>query len=147
MDRNGEPAELDELVDLVHAVATSDLWKRAGRAARTGQMLVEAPLSVALPRDEFVTLMSRAGAPPESIVDPAPVEVIEGVVDLAFRDEAGWTLVDYKSDVAGSRIEVWRRTRYRAQVGLYAALWEQITGEEVVERVLLYTATGEVEKW
>jgi ATP-dependent helicase/nuclease subunit A len=145
--RNGEPAELDELVDLVHAVATSDLWRRAGRAARSGQMLVEAPLSAALPRDEFVTLMTRAGAPPEALADPAPVEVIEGVVDLAFRDEAGWTLVDYKSDVAGSKIEVWRRTRYRAQVGLYAALWERITGEEVVSRVLLYTATGEVEKW
>jgi ATP-dependent exoDNAse (exonuclease V) beta subunit len=91
--------------------------------------------------------MTRAGAPPESFADPAPFEIVEGIIDLAFRDDLGWTLVDYKSDVAGRRIEQWRRARYRAQVGLYAQLWTRITGEQVTERALLYTATGEVEKW
>jgi hypothetical protein len=32
--------------------------------------------------------------------------------------------------------------RYRAQLGLYAAAWERLTGEQVKQRSLLFTATG-----
>lgn len=147
LDPDGTPVELEELVELVHAVATSDLWKRAGRAARNGHLLVETPFALALPSSAFTDFMRRAGAPAKALEDPAPIEVIEGVIDLAFRADDAWVLADYKSDAAGHGIEAWRRARYRAQLGLYAAAWEHITGEEVRERVLFYTATGETESW
>jgi ATP-dependent exoDNAse (exonuclease V) beta subunit len=41
----------------------------------------------------------------------------EGVVDLAFRNAEGWTVVDFKTDAELSR----REATYRRQVGLYAA--------------------------
>jgi ATP-dependent helicase/nuclease subunit A len=142
---DGSPDELDELTGLVQAVVTSDLWKRASRAARAGRLLVEAPFALPVPADAFVSMMTRAGAPVPDTV--APVEIIEGVIDLAFRDEDGWTLVDYKSDAAGRGIEPWRRERYRAQLGLYAAAWERLTGQEIAARILLFTATGDMERW
>lgn len=145
VDSDGSPSELGELYDTVQAVVTSDLWKRASRAARAGHLLVEAPFALPLGADEFAQLMARAGEPDAHA--EAPLEVIEGIIDLAFRDGEGWTLVDYKSDAAGTGIEPWRRERYRKQLGLYAAAWERLTGEEVSARILLFTATGEIDAW
>ena len=61
--------------------------------------------------------------------------MVEGVVDLAFRDEAesiAWTVVDYKTDfeIAG------RLEEYRKQVGLYAFAISRATGTKT-EAVLL----------
>lgn len=61
--------------------------------------------------------------------------LVEGVVDLAFRDPAGgatWTIVDYKTDFEiGGRLE-----EYRKQVGLYALAVSRATGS-VTQGVLL----------
>jgi ATP-dependent helicase/nuclease subunit A len=75
------------------------------------------------------------------------LEIVDGVIDLVFRDEDGWVVVDYKSDVAGSAIDPRLMERYRAQVGLYGAAWERLTGEPVAERAILFTATGELLTW
>ncbi len=52
-------------------------------------------------------------------------DLIEGVVDLAFREEGGWTVVDFKTDaeIAG------RMARYETQVLLYVEAIRAATGE------------------
>ncbi len=141
----GEPDELDELLAMVRAVRASPLWKRA-RAAETLQ--VEASFALSLTAVEYASLASDIGTAGAKEDAEAPArEIIEGVLDLAFREAGGWTIVDYKSDAAGSRIDEARRAKYRAQVDLYAAAWERITGEPVRERVLLFTADGRTESW
>ena len=61
--------------------------------------------------------------------------LVEGVVDLAFRDRPGapWTVVDFKTDV---RVDI-RQEEYQRQVALYAEALGQATGSEA-EGVLLY---------
>jgi ATP-dependent exoDNAse (exonuclease V) beta subunit len=49
----------------------------------------------------------------------------EGVVDLAFREENRWMVVDFKTD---RELEP-RRREYEAQVGLYVEAVAQATGE------------------
>ncbi len=51
--------------------------------------------------------------------------LVEGVVDLAFEEPDGWTIVDYKTDreLAASGEE-----RYRRQVAFYASAVGQATG-------------------
>jgi ATP-dependent exoDNAse (exonuclease V) beta subunit len=50
--------------------------------------------------------------------------LIECVADLAFLDETGWTVVDFKTDAEpGPRLE-----RYRHQVALYARGIDEATG-------------------
>lgn len=43
-------------------------------------------------------------------------QLVEGVVDLAFKESAGWTVIDFKTDVELDS----NREHYEAQVGLYA---------------------------
>ena len=48
--------------------------------------------------------------------------LLEGVVDLAFRDSSGWTVVDFKTDA-----EPASQPRYAAQLRLYCAAITAVT--------------------
>ena len=73
------------------------------------------------------------------LVTVEPTLVSEGYVDLAFREPAGWVLVDYKSDLAPSVETI---AGYEQQVRAYVRMFRQ-TGEPVAEACLLFTASGE----
>lgn len=65
---------------------------------------------------------------------------MEGVIDLAFREEGGWVLVDWKTDeVADPAILAARREAYERR-RLYAEAWQALTGEPVVETTLEFVA-------
>lgn len=97
-------------------------------------------------------------APPaaEDLVDAGPPTVdpalggdtvLEGVVDLAFRETGGWVIADYKTDVGDDPAFSGRVEQYRRQVDLYADAWSRLTGEPVKERILFYTAQGRMDSW
>jgi ATP-dependent helicase/nuclease subunit A len=73
--------------------------------------------------------------------------VLEGVIDLAFREQGGWVIADYKTDVGTDPEFPGRLEAYRRQVDLYAEAWARLTGEPVKERVLYFTSQGRVEAW
>jgi ATP-dependent exoDNAse (exonuclease V) beta subunit len=73
--------------------------------------------------------------------------ILEGVVDLAFREKGGWVIADYKTDVGTDPDFPAREEAYRRQVELYAEAWARLTGEPVKERVLFFVAQGRVEVW
>ena len=73
--------------------------------------------------------------------------MLEGVIDLVFRENGHWVVADYKTDSGEDPEFEGRVRRYRAQVDLYAECWERVTGEVVGERVLVFTAQGRVEGW
>ena len=123
--RGGDPTELITLLTTVECVRASDLWSRAGRASRR---LSEIPFALAL----------------EGEADP-PMW-LEGVVDLAFREPAGWVLVDYKTDRGDDPQFDTRRLAYHEQLRRYGAAWERLTGEPVVDRLILWTRDGREER-
>lgn len=126
LDTKGEPAELPELLALVEGISRSEVWKRA---MRSGTALVEVPFSM-------------------SEVDEGATTIVDGVIDLAFREKDGWVIVDYKTDaIADPAVWNQRTELYRRQVNLYADYWEQLTGETVVERVLVLTSIEHELKW
>lgn len=127
LDERGAPAELDELMSLVVRVRASELWRRAERAEMRQP---EVPFAVERPAE-------NGGIPC----------LVEGVIDLAFREADGWVVVDYKTDVGDDPDFPRRRRAYRRQVDLYAQCWQQVTGEAVKEKVLLFTTMEEEERW
>ncbi|MFT5434221.1 MAG: ATP-dependent helicase/nuclease subunit A, partial [Myxococcota bacterium] len=124
LSSDGEPSELGALKALVATVSASDVWKRASAAEA---MLVEAPFAAVVARE--------------------PDRLVEGVVDLAFKDGPGWVLVDYKTDVGDDDGFAGRVGAYRTQVDLYAQAWAALTGEPVVEKVLFFTTQDRQERW
>ena len=82
-----------------------------------------------------------------SAADAGPKDVLEGVVDLAFLEDGGWVIVDYKTDVGTDPDFPVRVEAYRRQVDLYAKAWSHLTGDPVRERVLFFTSQSRVESW
>ena len=98
--------EVAAAADVARCVLSHPLLARARAAARRGDCRREAPVSMRT--DDGV--------------------LIEGVVDVAFREDGAWTVVDYKTDrdleEADGAIDVYRR-----QVALYAEMITRATGE------------------
>lgn len=126
VDATGAPTELEALLALVEAVRGSDIW---ARAMASSERHSEIPFAV-----------DRNG-------NRERPRVLEGVIDLVFKDGERWVVADYKTDTGDDPGFVDRMGQYRAQVDLYAECWEQLTGEEVGERVLVFTAQGRTESW
>jgi ATP-dependent helicase/nuclease subunit A len=70
--------------------------------------------------------------------------VLEGYVDLLYRDEDGLVVVDYKTDAWRSNADLDAKVeRYRVQLGAYAKAVTEATGEPVMRTQLLFlTASG-----
>ena len=69
---------------------------------------------------------------------------VQGAIDLAFEEDSGWTIVDYKSDtVAGNLPEL--VAFYKPQIELYRSYWEKLTGRPT-KAGLFFVQTGE-EVW
>jgi ATP-dependent helicase/nuclease subunit A len=145
LDDAGEPAELHEVLAVVAAVLASELWRRAAAAP---ERLVEVPFAVPFTAAEYAAALplpvqADTGAAGEAHGE-APIEVVDGRIDLVFRDAGGWVIVDYKTDAAGPDVAAGLLRQYLTQLMLYAASWERLTAEPVTEAVLLFTASGQV---
>jgi ATP-dependent helicase/nuclease subunit A len=119
----------DAAVELARAVIGSPLWLRALAARRR---FTEVPFALRAPAGE----LGLAGGPDETI--------LQGAIDLAFEEDSGWTIVDYKSDtVAGNLPEL--VAFYKPQIELYRSYWEKLTGRPT-KAGLFFVQTGE-EVW
>ena len=96
------PEEVTAAETLVQSALTHPLLARARDAWRSGRCRRESP----------VTVVEPDGA------------ILEGVLDLAFEDDDGWTVVDFKTqaELTGPL------ARYRRQVGAYASVVARVTG-------------------
>jgi ATP-dependent exoDNAse (exonuclease V) beta subunit len=102
----GAPAaEVEAATAAVTAALAHPLMARARDAWRAGRCRRETPLAWRQPDGSLV----------------------EGVLDLAFEDAGGWTVVDFKTD-AEIAVEL---ATYRRQVRLYASIVARATGTDV----------------
>jgi ATP-dependent helicase/nuclease subunit A len=124
------PAEdLGEAVRLVERVRSSSLWKRALRA---GRRLVEVPFALTVPTAEL------------GLTEGPSSTLLQGAIDLAFEEESGWNIVDYKTDTVTDNLPELVRF-YRPQVELYRRYWQQLTGQ--MTRAGLFFLQAGQEEW
>ena len=64
--------------------------------------------------------------------------MVEGIIDLLYRDEDGLVLVDYKTDAVPASALASRVEFYRPQLSVYATAVEAAVGEPVRRCVLLF---------
>jgi ATP-dependent exoDNAse (exonuclease V) beta subunit len=102
--------ETASAVALVGAALRQPLFERARRAWQRGQCRRETPVAMAEPDGTL----------------------IEGVLDLAFEEEGGWTVIDFKTDRDADR----DLQSYRAQVALYARIVARATGKPATAVIL-----------
>jgi ATP-dependent helicase/nuclease subunit A len=76
-----------------------------------------------------------------SPADGEPTDVLRGTIDLVFRDDRGWHVIDYKTDpIDEVRVEDFPPDHpYARQVQRYAEVWADLTGEPVGRTGLWFT--------
>jgi ATP-dependent helicase/nuclease subunit A len=124
-----QAGDLEEAVRLVEAVRGSPLWRRALAAKRR---LVEVPFAVSVDSRE----LGRSEGPKHTL--------LSGAIDLAFEEDDGWTLVDYKSDRVDGKLAA-LAAFYAPQIRLYRGYWERLTRRRT-RAGLFFVETGE-EAW
>jgi ATP-dependent helicase/nuclease subunit A len=97
-------------VEVLAHVLADPLLRRAAAAADAGKCRREWPVQV------------RVG----------PRETVEGVLDLAFEDDSGWTVVDFKTDA----VPIGESPAYRVQAALYAQAVARTTGRPATAVIL-----------
>ena len=66
--------------------------------------------------------------------------LLQGVVDCCFETLEGITVVDFKTDRVTRRTVAERAEHYRPQLEAYSRALAEITGKQVVRRVLWFFA-------
>jgi len=100
----------------VKAVLNSEIWHRAKCSE---QRLTEVP---------FQVLMEEEDEGCSSLPT-----ILRGAIDLIFKENDGWILVDYKTDIVGSGDVKSVVEKYAPQLRLYSDAWKKCTGEDVTE--------------
>ena len=128
---------------LADAVAAQTLAEGVVPMAELVSQLAQAALSAPLIR--------RAARLPhwrESWVATTVGErVLEGIVDLLFRDDDGLVIVDYKTDAVPLSALSARTDFYRPQLAAYAAAVQAATGEQVARCILLFLSPDGARAW
>jgi ATP-dependent exoDNAse (exonuclease V) beta subunit len=118
LDADG--ARIEQIVEL-QARILGALPDEVKAAAKVVGAVLEQPL-IGRAREAAARGACRRETPVAATLDGL---VVEGVVDLAFRENGAWTVIDFKTD---REIED-RLDLYRRQVGLYASVIARSTGE------------------
>ncbi len=67
---------------------------------------------------------------------------LQGVVDLAFWEDDGWVLVDYKSGANAGKSDADIRRQYALQLAVYRSALHKATGWQVTAGYIYFTANG-----
>ncbi|MEX0750980.1 MAG: UvrD-helicase domain-containing protein [Dehalococcoidia bacterium] len=122
---SGMPQRADEIATIARRALASAVVERALRSRR---MLLEAPFTVALPRDAA----TRAGL---------PEGLAEGRIDLLFEEDSAAVIVDFKTDAVTEKDVDERAAHYRNQALVYAWAVRQ-AAMPVREVVFLFARPG-----
>jgi ATP-dependent helicase/nuclease subunit A len=135
----GRPSQegLQSLVDAALEAHDADAPPTAAR--RMCNAFLESPLWAALRSAETVyTEYAVATAD-----DASPPTVTQGTIDLLYRHEGTWHLVDYKTDRADDETAETLRARHGQQLRQYAHLWEQATDTQAARLQLWLADLGQ----
>ncbi len=112
-----QPNLAEDIVAMAKGVWQSDLWKRANAAKRTFR---ELPFTMAA--------TSADGLP----------ALVRGVIDLAFEEEDGWVVADYKTDkIRGTDLRLLAE-HHRGQLETYAEALTRVAPDIKVKELGVY---------
>lgn len=121
-----EPELAESAAETVRGVMGSEMWKRA---LNSPHRMVEVPFEIQLSPEHYPELSLPT--------------LVRGAIDLVFKEEDGWVIVDYKTDrVTPESIEK-VVSRYAPQIRLYADAWGQCVGEPVKETAFYFVRTNQ----
>ena len=143
--KNGEVTEIDILTELnennvkkdkavIAQKLVSNFKKDSiyNRIKKSEKVLCEVPFSLKINKDEkeFNNLVE---------MKESSQALVSGIIDLVFKEDDGWVILDYKTNVMDKKEDLETLKKYYSnQLKLYSVAFEKISGEKVKSRVLCF---------
>ena len=102
---------------------SSELGYRMWKASRAGGLYREQPFVLGIAAERLGEKLPKG----ETVL-------IQGIIDVFFREDDGLVLLDYKTDAVSSLEELWKR--YETQLDYYGEALEKLMKQPVKERLL-----------
>ncbi|MRH41321.1 AAA family ATPase [Aquibacillus halophilus] len=117
------------VLEYIRLFKASDIWEKLQSA---DEILTEVPFSLKLNAgDQLYSLLKRENG--------QQTIYVKGVIDLIYRFQGEWTIVDYKTDRVKKEDDLnLLRDFYRDQIIFYQHAWEYMTGEKVKDVRLFF---------
>lgn len=133
INKFGLPEEKEaEVLTYLENLKASPLWDDLQTAE---EVMTEVPFTLKVEHGH--KLYSLITVNPE---DKHPI-FVKGVIDLIYKKNGAWTIIDYKTDRA-KQIEDYQKLQdfYHSQLEFYRQAWEELTGEAVRQQGLYFLA-------
>ncbi|MFS0861860.1 UvrD-helicase domain-containing protein [Fredinandcohnia sp. 179-A 10B2 NHS] len=130
---------LERVEEIAQAVTTfqqSEVWQEIKQAE---QVLTEVPFTLKVEsHDSLYKLVKKSDDKSETIF-------VSGVIDLVYKINGAWKIVDYKTDRPKDISYLPELTNYyKDQIGMYQVIWERMTGETVTEKQLYFVTPNQI---
>lgn len=151
-----DAGEKGKLLRLIDSILKSEFWQRIMKAEKR---YFEIPFSIKTDssvlrvageweergeKGAMAKKQERGSTKYDEISEREKLPIIlTGAIDLAFFEQDGWVIADYKTDEVGEGLENFVKY-YGSQVKLYSKYWEEITKQKVKEAGLYFTS---LDKW
>jgi ATP-dependent helicase/nuclease subunit A len=136
-----------ELIDLGRGEDAPTLASALAPALGQGEEQAEAAARI-VQRTLELPLLERARKAPRvfrelPIVFADEGDLVEGIVDLAFEEDGGLVVVDYKTESVAKEQVLAQAAHHAPQLQIYGRGLSQATGLPVRERLLVFVSPGE----
>jgi ATP-dependent helicase/nuclease subunit A len=121
--------EKETVLSILGEITESEFWKEAQSAE---QKFVEVPFSLkVVPSD-----LGLSG-------DVGEYVILSGTIDLVYKTNDGWKIIDYKTDDVSDNVGEFVRY-YAPQIKAYSRFWQEITGEKIAGAGLFFVKTKKI---
>jgi ATP-dependent helicase/nuclease subunit A len=125
-----------EVRSYLKSLKTSPLWDELMTAE---EVLTEVPFTLKVEKGDL--LYSFISKHPEN----RHPYYVKGTIDLIYKKNGTWTIVDYKTDRA-KQVEDYEKLQgfYHSQLSFYKHAWEELTKETVSKEFLYFLAPNKI---
>ena len=126
----------EELFKLIQVFQKSDLYSRITKSEK---VLTEVPFNFNITAEE--SLYKHLIKDIDTRVKELSPILLNGIIDLVFKEPTGWIIVDYKTDCPEYEKDYeYLEKTYQNQINLYAYVWEKLSGEKVKDKIIYFTS-------
>ncbi|MEH7226263.1 UvrD-helicase domain-containing protein [Bacillus sp. JJ1566] len=126
---------LDEVAQAVDRFKQSMIWAELQIA---DHVLTEVPFMLKMDAGDSLFELIEKG-------DNAASIFVSGIIDLVYKLNGAWKIVDYKTDRPKDIGQLPELTNYyRKQIDLYQQIWERMTGESVADKQLYFVTPNKI---
>ncbi|MFS0824014.1 UvrD-helicase domain-containing protein [Bacillus sp. 1P02SD] len=123
----------DEVAEAVAHFKQSMIWAELQIA---DHVLTEVPFTVKIDAQDPLSEIVEKGCNAETLF-------VSGIIDLAYKLNGAWKIVDYKTDRPKDLAKLPDLAKYyQKQIDLYQQIWQRITGEKVADKQLYFVTSN-----